>query len=1568
MKILRLVCFVCFSFVLLLQAGSENLLTRRDGAGRLPDWHGNPGNVRAAPDGTLTIRIDGPGSVSCRLRMEPEWKYLLLEMRMKTEELVPGEKSWQNGRLAMRFGDAKNKEIGEWPNVFGFSGDTPSTHCSRVYEIPAGAAVLSLAPSNFGKSGSVEFTELKLLPLKDLAGLNKDAVPPFETTPEKLWDYQGAYHLETPTRELFSLNGLWQFFPVAGGSGERTIPADGSGWCWFKVPGAWNADQQIHVSPFREKAPDPAKLNSAWYRRTVAVPADWKQKRIFLEITMLQTCAQVFVDGKNAGEFYYPGGRLELTDKLTPGKKQELALLVSATPDQSASSVFMAPGRLISVKSELANRGIVGDVALEAVSAGGSITDAHIITSFRNKKITVDAGLESLPPGRYFLEADIRDGETIVKSFHSAPFAVSAEDGLKRRRFETEWAAPKLWDTDEPQNLYLADVRLKKADGTLVDALYPQEFGFREFWIDGRNFYLNGSVIHLRSLCYDGMKQSAGLSFRERMQFMSDRARQDGFNHLIGYNYDFSPGVIGYLDSFHTETSRKGILTTLTMPHAKDFDWALDTPEQRNRYLGYSEFLIRRFQNLPGVVLYGMSHNATGYFGDQNPLKIDGRYSPDKAFEESGSIYALRRRQAELAASLVKSLDATRPVYHHECGNLGDVYTLNCYLNWAPRQERSDWLEHWEKNGTKPLMIVEWGMPHIASWSSFRGPAFIWRYPAVQCVWIDEFNSAILGEEAYRLEKGKQQLAELQEKLCTGNKPVRYGQLNRANGVSDVHRIREYMTSDNFRALRARGLSGLLPWDQGTLWTRTSPWPRSTAYPERFENLKQPGIVPDAVRPGNEAIKGLNETWEPSLTGRGGLPYLQELIGWIGGKAGDFSEKGHNFRPGETVNKQLIILNDTRRERSVECTWSVPELDLKKNVSRKTGPGSRNDVPVVFAIPADFKGKTVALNAEFRFPDGRTMTDSFEINVIHDTELKLKSTIGLFDPAGYAAPLFKQLGIPYRTVKNQNDLKGVDLLVIGRGGLKNFPLRLRSPLESGLRLLVMEQEYPELLRLGLRGNIHGLREVFSLDPAFPALRDWRGRSSSTPEYLATPALETHDPTWDWNGFNNTRVWRAGNRGVVNGVLLEKPSTGNFLPLMQGGFDLQYAPLLELTEGKGRVLFSQLEISGRTENDPEALEILKQILRRLDRAENMAERKVFYSGDRRGEELLRELGIVFAPMPEKISPDSLLVLGPGTAIPEQMRSAVDSGLSVLALGLGEAELKPFLPAGETVTKGRFYSDYVTGLRSIPEFAGISNADLHWRLALQMDSFAPEGVGGRALRLWRSGRGKVVALQVVPWMFDPKEFQLRTTVRRNTFLLSRLLHNLGAESKKGSFAVFDGDFVNGTVLALDRNWLGREDPGKTGRENNFWKPEFRPGKEWRKTKVGCTFESQFKDLADYDGYFWYRLKFDVPGPLHAGSVYGIQAGAVDDESWIWLNGRFLGEVTARTHPSDYWSAERSYQVQGSMLKERDNTLVILCNDLRMQGGVKNIPTLKTAPAFRFYADEPVSSDDPYRYYRW
>ena len=48
------------------------------------------------------------------------------------------------------------------------------------------------------------------------------------------------------------------------------------------------------------------------------------------------------------------------------------------------------------------------------------------------------------------------------------------------------------------------------------------------------------------------------------------------------------------------------------------------------------------------------------------------------------------------------------------------------------------------------------------------------------------------------------------------------------------------------------------------------------------------------------------------------------LLAYIGGKKGDFTSKDHNFVPGQTVDKQLIIINNSRvcGER-VEASWSI---------------------------------------------------------------------------------------------------------------------------------------------------------------------------------------------------------------------------------------------------------------------------------------------------------------------------------------------------------------------------------------------------------------------------------------------------------------------------------------------------------------------------------------------------------------------------------------------------------------------------------------------------------------------
>ena len=1524
-----------------------------------------PGTSISVKNGKVNISVEGSNiELMTPVPVGPKDKLIRITMKMRCTDVKAGGGGWRNGRLAMRFTDGKNG-VGPWPDVFNGAGTTDWIYCDGYFDVPEGAKALNLGFANFGTSGKVEFQDVMVEAVNEDEDVNLDQASPDGSSNAQLWSFEDAWKVKTPSREQISLNGLWQFRPVLAGESIDKIPAEGSGWGYFKVPGVWpkamTGDQNFYLNPLLFRKFKPAELNSAWYRRTVTVPSDWSGKRIEMYVDLIQSCAKVYVDGREAGEFYYPGGTLDLTGKLIPGKTQTIEMLVSAKPEENA--LFMAPGRLVSQSSELSNRGLAGDVYLNAVPVGAAVTDVHVITSFREKKITFDTGFARLKAGSYRLAADIYDGNVKVRSFESPVFSTNGKDNF-RWQWSADWIAPKLWDTDTPENLYVAKLRLLSPDGKLLDEFLPQEFGFREFWIDGRDFYLNGKKIHLRALV-SGHVRDTGKTSDEAIQHLVKTARDFGVNFLIGWNYDFAPGTFQYFRPFHTGTSKLGMLTSITLPHVKNFDMKMEDPAQAARYRQYTEHLIRQYQNVPGVIMYVMNHNAMGYHGDQNPLKIGNDYKPEKYVKKMGN-----RPQAMIAEKIAKSIDTTRPVYHHESGNLGDVFSINCYLNWAPRQERSDWLENWEKTGTMPVIMVEWGMPHVASWSSWRGPAFIWRYAGLQCLWVDEFNASILGEDAYRSDDAKVFLSRHQEKLMKGNKETFFSQLggnSHLNRVEDVHRVRNYMVSRNFRHMRARGISGLLPWDQFVAWSWVSGEP-SQLNPDRFKNLKQPGIVLDNLWQGGEPIVNPYATFKLTTTGEAMKPNLQPEIGFVAGKIGDFTDPGHNFRPGEKVEKSLVILNDTRQVSKVPYRWSVPELNISKSGEVEVAPGGRADVPVAFTIPADAAAGRLQLKAEFDFASG-TVGDAMGIDVVPAAASKPASRIGLYDPEGTAAALFKAMEIPVKAVKSDSDLANIDMLVIGRNGLVNFPLHLTRRLNDGFKVMILEQPFSQIVRLGLRGNEQGLREVFSLSDIAPEkISDWRGKSTLLAPYLTVNPIEYSDPKWNWHGFNNTRVWRAGNRGTVVSVPLEKPMIGNWRPLLQAGFDLEYTPLVEFQEGKGQLMMCQLDLSGRTEMDPEGIEILRRALVRLDKTTPDATRPTWYVGDARGRKLLESLRISFRDLdPAGLTANDLLVVGPGAKLPADLRSKVEAGLRVLTLGLSAAELKA-VGVNPVIERGKYYSDYVADLGKTPEFAGISNSDLHWRAETEFDAFPVDSVGGRALGIERIGKGVVVMAQLVPWSFDNEEFYLRTTVRRNTYLASRLLSNLGAPSKSGFFEMLNGNVGNVSMALPNDKWIGLADKENVGRDKGWYKPTFKPGKEWRSTNVPGCFDVQFSDLYGYDGLFWYRLEFEAPEGIAPDDQLFLDFGAIDDESWTWLNGKFLGEVTVKTNPKDYWTANRIHQISGKDLRPGKNVLVVLVNDNFNNGGILGTPGLRSKPKHSFYTDTPIASDDPYRYYRW
>jgi hypothetical protein len=1570
-------------------------------------WQKNSGASIAEAAGKHWLRLSGAGATSAqRVELKPEWWMLRLTLRMKSTDVVLGDDSWKNARLAMSFHAADGTRVGNWPNVFNAVGSTEWTVCDREYGVPRGAVYLSLNPANFGTGGSVEFDDLCLVVTKERALTKTDAALP-EGVGDP-WAAADAWQVDTGTQGRLCLNGLWAFRPVVEAVDAQAIPAAGDCWGWFKVPGIWpwsswsagQSAQVVHLSPWIAEGFESSGIDQAWQKRRLSVPAAWSGRRLWLEFTMLQTHAAVFVDGQRQGEVWFPGGRLEMTAALRPGATHELAVLVTARPLESDAQVFMAPDRVVKNKATVKLKGITGDVFLVSGPTADVVRDVRLTPSVQEGSLGIEVGVEAPRSARYRLAAEISRDGAVLQRFASGPLAVVAG----RIGFVAPWAGAPLWDTDRPEGLLSAAVTLLDEAGKELDRAEPVRFGFREVRIVGRDILLNGTPVHLRALHNISSNGAADQASRAGAREMLRRMRQYGFNFMIQGNYDFTPGEVGYVDGLLEACDEAGMLLSISLPHVKDFGWKLDDPAQAARYRAQCEWIIRRVQNHPSVIMYAMNHNATGYYGDQNPQKMDGIYSPDAltdSLDYKGDRGRLRRRaQAQLAADLARDVDPTRPIYHHQSGNLGDLHTVNIYLNWAPQQERSDWLAHWGTVGRKPMFFVEWGLPHISSWSSYRGPEFIWRCLAFQSAWVPEFAAAYLGSAAYQVSPGLRKVFDYEEELWAKGQPFYWSSLaGRLREDDAMHtQVMALFAADNWRSHRAWGISAMLPWDQEHLWKRLEPTPNREIV-DRYRNLQRPGIVPDfATASGQYIYDGGEEShYAPTALGECFQRWNMPLCAFIGGRTDGhrdgapsedsdrrFTEKRHTVLPGETLLKSLVILNDTRQPRPCAYRWrlAVPG-GASGQGSVTVEPGGRAFVPIAVPIAATSAAGPARLTAEFDFGDGQTQRDEFGLDVLPTAAPTGPARpVWLLDPEGTTAAYLDRLGARHQPCTAAGDgVRPGDVVVVGEGALSSpdlaaaaLPVLARAV--AGARVLVLAQDSEVLTqRLGFRVNVQGLRQLFRRAPGHPVLAgfteaefaNWAGSAGTVPPYLDVPAVEERDPQWSWCGFRNTRVWRCGTLGSVASVLIEKPSRGDWLPLLDGGFDLQYAPLLETAVGAGRIVFCQLDVVRRSEPEPVADRVVTRLLAYLETAPSRVTRPVLYCGDERGRAVLTALGVAFGPGPDQVlTPGALLVAGPGSVPPKGALEAVAAGGALLCLGLNAAELAAWLPEGPAATDQKAEARPLG--ETLPEvFAGLSEAELQWRTRPLIGAL--QGPGHPALRVVRLGQGLVVLCQAAPWAFDAAaKPYLRTTARRSEFLLARLLANLGAAFSNPVAANLAAVPV-ASESVLPATWVGIEDPQQVGREQQWWQPQFEAS-AWPAIVVPGTFEAQRPALAKYDGWFWYRLKFTTAVGF-AGADATLSLGGIDDESWVWLNGEFLGEVTKATNPKDYWQFPREYRLREGLLRASgENVIAVLVNDTYQTGGILGQPILRRPALWlkSYYVQAPLAGDDPYRYYRW
>ncbi|MBI2925074.1 MAG: hypothetical protein HYY24_05145 [Verrucomicrobia bacterium] len=1274
------------------------------------------------------------------------------------------------------------------------------------------------------------------------------AVAPLPEGVQAVWDMAKAARETTATRERICLNGLWLWQP---GDPSSIDQQPSTNWGHFKVPGCWPGITDYMQKDCQTVFGHPSwkdrllgSVSAAWYQREITVPSDWADRRVGIRAEYVNSYAAVYLDGKRAGEIRFPAGEVEITSACRPGGKHLLSVLVLAMPLKGVMLSYTDTASAREVKGSVARRGLCGDVYLVSTPRGPQIGDLKVDTSVRQRQVTFDAAVEGLDAnGRYALRARVlRDGRRI-EEFKSRTFS---EKDLKAGRFAftEKWIPDSLWDLHTPQNTFELELSLVDSAGKALDTAWPMRFGFRELWIEGRDFFLNGTRIFLSAVPLDNAQVSAALASYDGARESLERLKSFGIDFVYAHNYDCLPGSHLSFTELLRAADDVGMLVALSQPHFSHYDWQAPDADQTNGYARHAEFYVRAAQNHPSVVMYSMSHNATGYNEDMNPDLIDGIHDPRDNWASRNAKLAVR------AEAIVKRLDPGRIVYHHASGNLGSMHPINFYPNFVPIQELSDWFEHWATQGMKPAFLCEYGAPFSWDWTMYRG----WfkgkrEFGSARVPWefcLAEWNAQFFGDRAFQISASeKANLRWEARQFRAGNLWHRWDYPNQVGSTRFDERypvFAMYLT-DNWRAFRTWGVSAISPWEHEHFWKlRDGVDKRRQELKVDWENLQRPGFSPDYIEQRYERMDLAFERsdWIATPAAQALLRNNRPLLAYLAGKPGAFTSKDHNFVPGETVEKQLIVLNNSRETLTCDCEWTLGLPRAAKGSKRvSVATGQQERVPLRFELPSTLPPGRYELQASFTFSNGETQTDSFWITVLlppamaselrssgresapafsRESQSRLTSAatpataspgnveIALFDPKGETAALLRSAGVRVQPIDASADLSPFDILIVGKSALTIGGAAPEiSRVRDGLKVIVFEQTAEVLeKRFGFRVEEYGLRQVFPRVPDHPILdgltaehlRDWRGEAtilSPRLKYELNPKFNGA-PTVQWCGLPVTRLWRCGNRGNVASVLIEKPARGDFLPILDGGFSLQYSPLLEYHEGQGMMLFCQMDVTGRTATEPAAETLARNLLRYVSARKSAPRRNAAYVGAPAGKSHLESAGVSIGSYDERnLSPDQVLVVGLGGGERLAPRAAaiatwLKAGGSLLAIGIDQNDADAVFPFKVAMRKAEHISAFFEPFGRRSPLVGISPADVHNRdpRELPLVSTGAQVFGNGVLA--RAENVNVVFYQLAPWQFDGlKQSNLKRTQRRASFLVSRLLANLG---------------VAGTTPLLDR----------------------------------------------------------------------------------------------------------------------------------------------------------------------
>lgn len=386
------------------------------------------------------------------------------------------------------------------------------------------------------------------------------------------------------------LNDNWQFrfgHQVEKGSAVRV-----------DLPHTWNAQDAL-------SGRTDYKRGLGHYERRLFVPADWKGQRLYLRFEGANSIADLFVNGRHAGQHRggYGAFVFEITDFVNYGKANTLRVSVN-----NAETLELMP--------------LVGDFNFY----GGLYRDVHLVRTGPTCISLLDHGSSGIRLVQDSVSKDYAAIRALVALSNGSDTATQAEVLLRLLDGDREVAAqrltltlppdssvegslpvslrrPHLWDGRRDPFRYRAEVSLWR-DGREVDRV-EQPLGLRYYHIDPeRGFFLNGRHLPLRGVCRHQDRSEVGNALR-REHHDEDAAimAEMGANAVRLAHYPQA-------EYFYDLMDRYGFIVWAEIPFVGPGGYSdegfVNLPAFRQNGREQLVELIRQHYNHPSIVVWGL--------------------------------------------------------------------------------------------------------------------------------------------------------------------------------------------------------------------------------------------------------------------------------------------------------------------------------------------------------------------------------------------------------------------------------------------------------------------------------------------------------------------------------------------------------------------------------------------------------------------------------------------------------------------------------------------------------------------------------------------------------------------------------------------------------------------------------------------------------------------------------------------------------------------------------------------------------------------------------------------------